>query len=237
LKVAIVAGFFEPVRRALEGRFAKQFEVSSLMWIPQLGNGREPNLGMLESQLARQLAGGAKHILIFVALLGGKQWVEETVNSIVANALSRYEDVALELVFESKAQDSGPIITRLVGFGLPEPSEITPDLLREKLQGQKVLCVVMDGHTGFSESLQRCGFPDECICDEFFEFMGVSRGKNSNLMEVLHGKADTYPHILYAWTGLRTMPAAVKKRYAGKAIEAPTARDACNMFKRWILGD
>src|SRR5207245_2152110 len=79
LKVAIVAGFFEPIRRALEGRFAKQMEVSSLVWIPQVSDGREPDIGRLGASLSSQLKNGAKHVLVLVAILAGKGWVKECV--------------------------------------------------------------------------------------------------------------------------------------------------------------
>lgn len=118
---------------------------------------------------------------------------------------------------------------------LPEPSEITVELSRSRLSGQKVLCVVVDGHTGFLKSLCRAGFP-QCLWDEFFEEMVLPPGKNSNLMEMLYHKADGFAHLLYAWTGLRTLPSKVKNRYVGKAFEAPTAKDVVNLFKPWVLG-
>ena len=95
--------------------------------------------------------------------------------------------------------------------------------------------MVLDCHTSFREALGRAGFPD-CVWDECFEELTVPRGKNSNLMEVLHGKADGFSHLLYAWTGLRTLPSKVKKRYSGTALEGPTAADVVNIFKRWVLG-
>jgi hypothetical protein len=191
---------------------------------------------MFGSQLAQQLAGGAKQILVMVALLSEKGWVEDCVRAIVSEATSLHSGVDVQFCFERKAADEHLVLQKLIEFDLPEPSEVSVDLLRSKLSGARVLCVVMDGHTGFPESLRRIDFPEACICDEFFEHMVVSRGKNSNLMEVLYKKADRHQHILYAWTGLRTMPSTVKKRYSVIAFEGPTARDVANLFKRWLLG-
>jgi hypothetical protein len=237
LKVAIVAGFFEPVRRALEGRFAKQMEVSSLVWIPQVGVGGQPDLGMIGAHLSRQLKNGAQHVMVLVAILAGKGWVEDSVRAIISEAQSHYPQAEIQPVFETKVSGSNQesILARIVEFGIPEPSEITAEVIRSRLVGRKVLCVVMDGNTGFPESLRRAGFPDECICDEFFEHMVVPNGRNSNLMAVLHGKADQYQHLLYAFTGLRTLSASIKKRYAVFAYEAPTTRDVVNVFRRWLL--
>ncbi len=192
---------------------------------------------MLGSQLARQLAGGAKQVLIVVALLSGKAWIEDSVRAIVREIASSYTGIDIQLSFESKAADADLILQKINNFNLPEPSAISVGLLRSRLAGEKVLCVVMDGHPDFYKSLCRAGFPPECICDEFFVELVIPRGKNSNLMEMLYNQAGHYRHLLYAWTGLRTMPASIKKRYSAVALEGPTAKDVVSLFKRWLLGE
>jgi len=235
LKVALVAGFFEPVRQALQKGFAKQLEVSSLVWIRQIGVGREPNLGILASELHRQIANGAKQVLVLVALLRGKEWVEHSVRAIIADAQAQCSsDVDVEVSFEQSATSANLVLEKITAFDLPEPSEVSADLLRRRLAGHKVLCVVLDGCTGFRESMCRAGFPQETF-DEFFVEMVVPGGKNSNLMDILHHKADTYRNILYAWTGLRHMPSKVKRRYTGAMFIGPTAKDVVNLFMRWLL--
>lgn len=235
MKVAFVAGFFEPVRRALHERFAKQLEVSSLIWIQQVGAGRELDLGMLGSELHRQLANGAKQVLVLVALLRGKEWVEHSVRAIITQAKSQYSgDIDIELSFERTAASAELVLERIVAFTLPEPSEVSVELLRRRLAGEKVLCVVLDGRTGFCESMCRAGFPQEAL-DEFFVEMVVPGGRNSNLMDNLYHKADTHRHILYAWMGLRHMPSKVKKRYTGAMFIGPTTKDVVSLFKRWLL--
>jgi hypothetical protein len=169
LKVAIVAGFFEPVRRALEGRFAKQMEVSSLVWIPQVGDGREPDLGKLSASLSRQLRNGAKQVLVLIAILAGKDWVKESVVAIVSEAQSHYQDADIRVVFETKVSHSNQdsIIVNIAEFNIPEPSEITAEIMRSRLTGRKVLCVVMEGRTGFHESLSRAAFPMNVFAKSF----------------------------------------------------------------------
>lgn len=237
MKVAIVAGFFEPIRRALEGRFTKQMDVSSLVWISQVSDGREPDLRKFGASLGSQLKNGAKHVLVLVAILAGKGWVKECVHAIISDAQSHYHDAKIDVVFETKVSRSNQesILAKIAEFDIPEPCEITAEVMRSRLAGQKVLCVVMDGQTGFDESLRRAGFPEGCICDEFFEHMVVPNGRNSNLLAVLHGKAEQYRHLLYAFTGLRTLSPLIKKRYSVFAYEAPTTRDVVNVFKRWLL--
>jgi hypothetical protein len=183
------------------------------------------------------LKNGAKHVLVLVAVLAEKGWLRETVDAIVHDAQTHYPEAQIRVVYETKVSRSNQesIIATIADFGLPEPCEITADAMRLRLAGRKVLCVVLDGCTGFEECLRRSGFPDECICDEFFEHMVIPSGKNSNLMAVLHGKAEQYQHLLYAFTGLRTLSASIKKRYTVFAFEAPNARDVVNVFKRWLL--
>jgi hypothetical protein len=236
LKVALIVGFYEPVRKALERRFSEQMRLSALIWVRQVALNREADLPMFASQLARQLANGAKQVLVMVALPREQGWVEGSVRNIILEATSIHPDVDIQLSFEEKAADVDTVLQKVGDFDLPEPSVISAELLRSKLSTKTVLCVVMDGHTGFSESFVRAGFPPECICQEFFVDMVVPRGKNSNLMKVLYNKATQHQHILYAWTGLRTMPAKVKKRYSQMAFEGPTAKDVVNLFTRWLLG-
>jgi hypothetical protein len=235
LKAAFIAGFYEPVRKALTDRFPKQMEVSSLVWIKQVAPNREADLGMFGSQLAHKLTNGARKILVMVAVLAGKGWVEETVRAIVAEQKEIHPNIEIELCFEQKAADAALVVQKVADFNLPEPSEVSVALLRSKLAGEQVLCVVMDGQCGFPEALSRAGFPPECICEEFFVDMVISCGKNSNLMDLLYKKADQYRHILYAWTGLRHMPGTVKKRYTGAMFVGPTAKDAVSLLKRWLL--
>jgi hypothetical protein len=119
---------------------------------------------------------------------------------------------------------------------LPEPSEITLEIMRAKLGGGKALCVVMAGRTSFQETFVRAAFPPECTTDEFFNDYIVPNGRNSNLIERLFDKAAEYRYLLYAWNGLRSMPASVKRKYAGAAFEGQTPREVVNLFKRWLLG-
>ncbi len=106
-------GFYEPVWRALEGRFAKQLKVSSLIWIRQIALNREPDLGMFGSQLAQQLANGAKQILVVVALLSEKGWVEDSVRAIVSEATSIHSGVDIQLCFEHRHRTAKSYRVRL----------------------------------------------------------------------------------------------------------------------------
>ena len=154
---------------------------------------------------------------------------------MIQRAVKDYEGAHVEVCFERNAVGVEFVCGKLAAFSLPEVGEITAERLHLRLSGQKVLCVVMDGHTGFREALCRAGFP-ECLIDECFEEMIVPRAKNSNLMDSLHGQSSGFAHLLYAWTGLRTLPAKIKTRYSGKVFEGPTAKDVVSLFKRWVLG-
>ena len=243
MRTAIVAGFFDPVRNAVAGRFPKQVEVSSIVWVPQRGNGREPDLGKLNSVLNQQLKNGATNVLVLVAIIAGKDWVRQVVQGMVAEVRSRYGEAEILVDFETKVSRSNQdsILARIAEFNIPppeptpEPCEITLEVMRARLAGRKVLCVVLDGRTSFDEALERAGFPENCICDEFFEHMVVPGGRNSNLMETLHKRAEHHQHLLYAFTGLRTLSPRIKKRYSIFAYEGPNTREVVNLFKRWLL--
>jgi hypothetical protein len=56
-------------------------------------------------------------------------------------------------------------------------------------------------------------------------------------MNRLGQKAKQYEHLLYAWDGLRTIKADVKKKFTGKAYEAETAAKVIEIFRKWLTSE
>jgi hypothetical protein len=237
VKIVFVAGFFDPVLKALQDTYPDHLKSGgSIVWIRQVGPGRELNINDFKSRLFDKLSKGARDILIIVAVLRGKEWVEEIIRSIVGGAEETYPDAEIRLQFEKSAQSSSTVLTGIATFGLSPPPEISMDRLAEKLQGKKVLCVGLDGHAGFEGSLERAGFPKDAFAEYFVE-LTFSGGKHSNLIKLLNEKAKSYDHLLYSWSGLRSMPPAVKKKYSGVGLEASSSFEVVLLFKRWVLGN
>jgi hypothetical protein len=83
VKIVLVAGFFDPVQRALKEAFPDQFEAGSLVWIGQKGVGREANLADFKSRFYDRIAAGATEVLVLLAVLRGREWVQAAIESIL----------------------------------------------------------------------------------------------------------------------------------------------------------
>jgi hypothetical protein len=237
VRIVFVAGFFDPVLKALQATFPDQLKAGGgIVWIRQAAIGRELNINEFKSRFFDKLAQGAKQVLILMAALRGREWAEETVKQIVAGAKDAYPEVEIELRTEKNAQAIDVVLREIGGFGLAKPPEISLEQIAAKLGNKKVLCVGLDGRPGFEQSLERAGFPREAF-GMYFEELRVAGGKNSNLIELLDGKSKSFDHLLYAWGGLRTLPPSVKKNYCGQRCEAGSSFEAVLLFKRWILGE
>ena len=64
----------------------------------------------------------------------------------------------------------------------------------------------------------------------------VAEARNSNLIQSLAGKAGQVDWVLYAWgSGLRTLPANVKKHFHGRWLEADSPGKVSTLFKSRLL--
>lgn len=234
MKVAFVVGFFEPVKKTLSD-FRDQIEGGSLVWIPQKYWCGEADLNKFSSHFYDRLHAGATEILVLLAVLRKKEWVEYHIQSMIEKGRQRSPKATIELIVERNAQNAGFVLEKISAFGLASVGEISTELLRTRLATGKVLCVHEDGRTGFKDALRRAGFPEE-TWEEFFCELTVSAGKNSNLIKVLKQRASQFSHLLYAWKGLRSLPPNIKQRYTGAACEAETTTMAVALFKKWLKG-
>jgi hypothetical protein len=237
VKIVFVAGFFDPVRKALEETFPDHLKSGGgLIWIRQVGSGRELNINEFKSRFFDALARGATQILIVMAVLRGKEWIEKTIGTIVSSAKETYPAVEIELRCEKNAQSSSTVLQGIAAFGLPAPPDVSMERLSEKLQGKKILCVVLEGRSGFEQSLDRAGFPTEAFA-LYFEELSITAGKNSNLIELLSEKSKSFDHLLYAWSGLRTLPPKTKRDFCGLRFEAGSSFEVVLLLKKWVLGN
>jgi hypothetical protein len=234
VKTVLVAGFFDPVQRTLKETFPEQLAAGSLVWIGQRGIGRELNLGDFKSRFYDRLAAGTTQVLVLLAVLRGREWVQGAIESILDHGKERNPGLQTELVVERNAQELALLLEKISEFGLPDSQEVTTELLRDRLGGTRVLCVCREGCTGFQESFERAGFPIDGF--DSFSFVSIPSGKNSNLIEQIKDKSAQHAHLLYAWGGLRTLPPVVKQRYAGAKCEAETTGRVVALFKSWVLG-
>jgi hypothetical protein len=139
----------------------------------------------------------------------------------------------IELEVFDDLRDSAAIIKRLGQFGLTsEPADGDSVALTQQLAGQRVYCVRAATQPSFERTLTRLGFVFDA--QQFVEEV-VPPSRNSNLIQTMSGKADQFQWVLYAWAGLRTLPADMKKKFHGHWLEADSPTKVCLMLKRRLL--
>jgi hypothetical protein len=230
VKIAFVAGFYDPVRKIIDDVHSEHLGNGSLIWIRQGPNGMA---SMNEfSERFFDLIKVADSILVLLAAPRGREYVVQSVEGILQKGKEKRENLTCELVPFKNAGDRDGVLQRLKDFGLPDSVAVDVATIRSKIPDGQVLCVSGDGKTRILEALIRASFSEEavetCFCEKRIE-----GGRNSNLMEAIESRSDQHTHLIYAWGGLRSMPPKVKRKFH-KCYEAQNAAKVVQMFKDYI---
>jgi len=178
-----------------------------------------------------RLTQGATHVLVIVAVLSGKEWIEERLRSMVAEAQARFSGTAIEIVFEKKAMASGLVIPRLREFGCTIPQQITRELLARKLGSSKVLCVREKRSTSFRRALERHG-----ISEELFENFFVEHSVEANSSkDGLQRRVQSFKYVFYAFDGFGHPFGGFLDGFTGTLFKESHAVGCAMSFKKWLL--
>jgi hypothetical protein len=238
MKIAFVAGFFDPVKKALEESYSEHLTSGSVIWIRQQESGTHPpptaaNLKDFSSRFFDVIR-RVDSILIILAVPTQQRWVEDRVRAMIDKATQSAPNVTCNLVTCRNAGDRAEVITALDTYDLKTDTGTGVDKIRAKIPTGKILCVSHASKTSILLALERAGFSARAI-EECFEEERIDGARNSNLVESLGSRANSYPFLLYAWDGLRTIDAKTKRNFAG-CYEAPSAAKVVQFFKALILG-
>lgn len=231
MRVAFVLGFFDPVLKELTSQFPRELRLRSLIWIRQTKIGGPPDLTDFRSQLFDRLTQGATHILLIVAVLSGKEWLEEWFPPMVAEAQNRFSGLAVEIIFEKKAKASELVISRLREFKCTIPQDITRELLARKLGGSKVLCVREKRSTSFRRTLERHGISEE-LFEEFFVEHSVEASSSN---EGLQKKVQSFKYVFYAFDGFGHPFGGFLDEFKGTLFKESLAVGCAICFKKWLV--
>jgi hypothetical protein len=130
MKVALIAGFFDPVLKSLEVNFTAELNARSIIWIPQLQHGAA-DPGKLKQNFFDRLAKDASGILILLAVLRGHEYIVEIVEAIVAEGRSRAPNTEIKFSCFKDARSHEPVVAAIRNFGVVEPEEPLPESLDE----------------------------------------------------------------------------------------------------------
>jgi hypothetical protein len=239
LRIVFVVGLYDTVREELQKRYAAQLGAGTLIFIRQTSGNPIPDLRDFNSRIS-DVAKRCASIRVLLAVLTGYEWVEAKVHQILDRVGSHNPRVEICVSAPPRREVGigivGELIDEIEAFGLDPPDAVTVPILEGVLGDSRVLCLSLAGKAGFGEALTRAGFPPESI-GRFFVERSISPGRNSNLMAIIIQDSKHCDHLLYAYDGLRTLKADVKKKFSGKAYEAVTTARVIEVFRKWILGE
>jgi hypothetical protein len=118
--------------------------------------------------------------------------------------------------------------------GVDNPHGLAPEIIQKRLGQMKVLCISPQRRPDIKDALQRGGFPADEV-DLFFHEEKIEFGENSNLMETLEDRADTFHYLLYVWEGLRHTSSAVEKKFGKRLFKGRTARSVAEQFRQFVV--
>jgi hypothetical protein len=229
-----VVGFYDPVHSELERTHKQHLELGEIVWVPQVRRGGGADLVRLASLLFQKLAEGQDKVHVILGRRSGEEWMDASMEAMATQVRERFPNAALSYSLTKRLGESRLVIDEIAMFGLSAINAIGLNRLTERLSGNKVLCVRLRGRSNFQDALRRAGFCEESW-EEVFVQETIDPGRHSSMMGDFEGWSNSYKFLLYAWDGLRTLKPEVKKRFSGKAYEAPTPTRVIEPFKRWIL--
>ncbi len=229
MKKALIAGFFDVIEDPVRRDFGGAIDRGDIVIVRGRTDPRRGlNIELVKQAVGQLLTGGCTEVL--VVLGESASWVQDAVLAI----LTPYSDrCQIELEVLKDLQDAPGIIRRLSEFGLTAQSpDADSALLMKQIEGQRVFCVRAEKQPSFERTLVRLGFVFSPV--QFVE-EAVEPSRNSNLIQALGNKAEHFDWLLYAWSGLRTLPADVKRKFGSRGLEADSPMKVCSMFKRRLL--
>lgn len=128
MRLLYVAGFFRPVKDALEHRFPAEIQRRSIIWIPQIGSG-EPDLKRLKELLFSSISKGLESVCVALPRLRGKEYCVEVVASILKESCARSESLSTTIKLFDNARDHLGLFDLIQEFGPVTPFPNPPDTL------------------------------------------------------------------------------------------------------------
>jgi len=113
MRIACVAGFFNPVKSSLDKDLGKEIKDNSVVWVPQLSNG-QINQNKLKQAIFDATARGATDILVLLFLLRGSEYVRQVVDSLAAEAIRRSPSLRITINQTLKNAQDGPAVVKLI---------------------------------------------------------------------------------------------------------------------------
>ena len=173
MRIACVAGFFNPVKTSIDKQCAKEVADRSVVWIPQILSGAS-NLNILKQALFDAVGKGATDILIIAFLLRGTEYQRAIVDSFVAEARRRSPGIRIEVHFGFKnARDGDRVVRLLKEFDPKIEKQYPQDLanLPEWVTSNHAHAIVL--HPRAERGASKSRFEDVPLIYQAIELLGI----------------------------------------------------------------
>ena len=166
MKIAFVAGFYDPVKEALDISHSAHQADGSLIWIRQRNLHKEADLTELSARLL-DVAKNAEFVRIILHVPRGREWVTTSIEGIVASGKELNTNLQCEIVPLGNDGDCDGVLKCVVDFGLPAPDPLGSAEIRKKIPVGKILCMSLEGKTSIIDALGRAGFSPQTVTECF----------------------------------------------------------------------
>lgn len=229
MKIALVVGFMDPVRTALNDCYPQDTFEDRLIFIPNRNNSLETFRAQLYDALKT-----ADDLLVVLGRPRPQRYLEGAVLGIIQGAQGQH---SFSFQFEALGNiyDAAPVVQLVKNFGIDTQPQITTEDIRRKVPHGKIFCASLAGKTSILAALKRADFSAAAIA-ECFEEEVIGASRNSNLNSHLKTQAGSHPYLIYAWEGARTITPEAKTAFAAGCVEAQSAAQAVELFRKWIAG-
>jgi len=241
VKVAYVLGFFEnAIETELRAEFGEALTDRRIIVFGHRGANPPFDLRSFTSSFFERIKDGTTDPVIVIAQIrvkasptGDKDWVERKLEEIVESGRARAIGREIRFVPERNAQNAESVVEILRAYGFSgRNDEVSREEVSQLLCGGTALCVRAMHQSKYETALERARVT--CNFDEHFVEMVLSY--NPNLVQALANDAKTHAALLYAFGGLKYLPPAFKRGFAGLLVQAETTAAVIARFKQAVQG-
>jgi serine phosphatase RsbU (regulator of sigma subunit) len=228
VKVAFVGGFFAPAEVVIKAHFLAPFHSRQLIWIPDTGLRRDPNISLLVNEINQSLLGGHDPRLILARPHDPNY--SPTLQASLGAMLGRHPKAKVDLPLEIPPRKTELVVAELLSWLGRDSFEKLPtyDSLVGWLRGSRIVCVSHRHEPSFATVFTNLGLTRQ-------EFSALADELRINSASELSSELRRTPKprgpLLYAFHRLgRDIPQDVRYEFAGHSVIEGTALDATVTF-------
>ncbi len=232
VRVAFFLGFYDSVLKRIQRTFEKEMRAHSLICIRPAPAKAYPDLRSFRAGFFDKLAQGATDVLVLVAIVRSQdeEWLSRAVEAAIEEGRRRF-GATVTTEYQRDARDDGWVADKLKAFAPTVPTLISSAQVRQKLSGQKVLCIREKSTGGFRSALEHAGFEPKVYEEHFTEHVAEASASSKGLGE----KVRMHTFVMYAFERFGHSFGKCLDGHDGVLFKEGRAGACVASFKNWLL--